>query len=89
VVHRVRAIARRGTRLAFTTQGDANATREHWQVAADGTIGTVVYRLPLLGFAVSWIGTPAGRVGLIVIPASLLALSLLAGIWRGRPEEFE
>ena len=87
LVHRVRAIARDGEQVSVVTQGDANSTREHWNVAADGTIGTVVYRVPALGFAVGWIGSPAGRIGLIVLPALALAVSLLAGIWRTRPEE--
>jgi signal peptidase len=89
LVHRIRAISRHGDKVAVVTQGDANSTREHWKVAADGTIGTVVYRVPALGFAISWISTPAGRVGLIVVPALLLAASLLAGIWRPRPEGVE
>lgn len=87
LVHRVRAIARHGGKSYFTTQGDANTTQEHWQVPVDGTIGSVVYRVPKLGFVVSWISTPAGRIGLIVAPALLLAFSLLSGIWRPRPEE--
>ena len=87
LVHRVRAVARHGDKSYFTTQGDANATREHWQVPVDGTIGSVAHRVPKLGFAVSWISTPVGRIGLIVLPALLLAFSLLAGIWRTRPEE--
>jgi signal peptidase I len=84
LVHRVRAISRRGGQVAVTTQGDANSAREHWQVAADGSIGEVVYRVPLLGFAVAWIGSPAGRVGLIILPALLLAVSALVRIWRPR-----
>jgi signal peptidase I len=87
LVHRVRAIARHGRRFHLTTQGDANTTQEHWQVPVDGTIGTVVYRVPKIGFAVSWISTPAGRIGLIVVPALVLAGSMLAGIWRTRAEE--
>jgi signal peptidase len=86
LVHRVRAIGGGGRQFSFTTQGDANTTQEHWQVGADGTIGSVVYRVPKLGFVVSWIGTPAGRIGLIIVPALLLAFSMLAGIWRTRPE---
>ncbi|HEY2056647.1 MAG TPA: signal peptidase I [Solirubrobacterales bacterium] len=85
LVHRVRAIVRHGARYYFTTQGDANTTREHWSVAATGTIGTVVYRVPLLGFAASWIGSPPGRIGLIIVPALLLMGSLLTAIWRARP----
>jgi signal peptidase len=86
LVHRVRAIGLRGKQFAFTTQGDANTTREHWRVPADGTIGEVVYRVPKLGFLVSWITTPAGRIGLMIVPALLLALSMLGRIWRVRPE---
>jgi signal peptidase len=86
LVHRVRAISREGDKVAVVTQGDANSTQERWKVAADGTIGAVAYRVPALGFAVSWISTPAGRIGLIIVPALLLAVSLLSGIWRPRPE---
>ncbi|HEY3491865.1 MAG TPA: hypothetical protein VGK43_02865, partial [Solirubrobacterales bacterium] len=63
---------------------DANTTQERWKVAADGKIGTVVYRVPALGFAVAWIGSPAGRIGLIIVPALLLIAMLLARIWRPR-----
>jgi signal peptidase len=85
LIHRVRAIVRHGDQIAVTTQGDANATREHWKVPVDGTIGTVVYRVPLFGFAVSWIGSPPGRIALLIIPALLLAVSMLARIWRPAP----
>jgi signal peptidase len=86
LVHRVRAVVRQGHQYSFTTQGDANTTQEHWRVPVDGTIGSVAYRVPKLGFAASWIGTPAGRIGLMVVPALALAISLLSGIWR-RPEQ--
>lgn len=82
LVHRVRAISRSGDEVEVITQGDANTTQEHWKVAADGTIGTVAYRIPLLGFAVDWINSPAGRIGLLIVPAVLLALSFLSRIWR-------
>ena len=84
LVHRVRAISRSGDEVAVITQGDANTTQERWKVPADGTIGTVAYRIPLLGFAVGWIDSPAGRVGLIIVPAMLLMALLLARIWRPR-----
>ncbi len=58
LVHRVRAISREGGEVSVITQGDANTTREHWNVEADGTIGTVAYRVPLLGYAVNWINGP-------------------------------
>ncbi len=39
--HRARSIERRGSKIIFTTQGDANTGQEHWQVAANGRIGRV------------------------------------------------
>ncbi|MGC1167154.1 MAG: signal peptidase I [Solirubrobacterales bacterium] len=82
LVHRVRAISRSGDEIEVITRGDANTTQERWKVAADGTIGAVLYRVPALGFAVSWIGSPAGRVGLVIVPALLLIAMLLMRIWR-------
>lgn len=84
LVHRVRAISRSGDEVEVITKGDANSTQERWKVAADGTIGTVAYRVPVLGFAVGWINSPAGRVGLLIVPALLLAAMLLMRIWRPR-----
>lgn len=84
LVHRVRAISRTGGEVEVVTKGDANSTQERWKVAADGTIGTVAYRIPALGFAVGWIGSPAGRIGLVILPALLLAAMLLMRIWRPR-----
>jgi len=85
LVHRVRAISPQGDKVTVTTQGDANTAREHWQVPADGTIGTVVYRVPALGFAAAWIGSPPGRVVLIIVPALLLIVMGLRWVWRPRP----
>lgn len=89
VSHRVRAIERVGRHVNFITQGDANTGREHWSVPADGSIGRVIYRVPKLGYVVAWLGTPEGRVGVIVLPAVLLMASLLARLWRREPERVE
>lgn len=85
--HRARAIERRATKVLFTTQGDANTGQEHWQVAANGRIGRVMYRVPKFGFVVVKVQSPAGRVGLIILPALLLGFSLLRRIWRDQPDE--
>jgi signal peptidase len=81
ISHRVRVIHRAGGEVEFTTQGDANSGQERWTVPLGGRIGKVRYWLPKLGYAVAWTGSPAGRAGLIVIPALLLAWFLLARIW--------
>jgi signal peptidase len=85
--HRARAIERRGTKVLFTTQGDANTGQKHWQVAANGRIGRVIYRVPKLGLVVVNVQSPAGRFGLIILPGLLLGFSLLRRIWRDKPSE--
>jgi signal peptidase len=85
--HRVRSIEQQGNRLAFTTQGDANTGQEHWKIEPTGRIGEVVYRVPKLGFAIAWTSTPAGHLGLIILPALLLAGSFLLRIWRTPSKE--
>lgn len=83
--HRVRSKVRSGGSFAFTTQGDANTGQEHWKVPASGRIGRVAYRIPRLGFVVVRIQSPAGRLGLIVLPALLLGAAVLRRIWRSEP----
>ncbi|HVX32320.1 MAG TPA: signal peptidase I [Solirubrobacterales bacterium] len=85
LVHRVRAVSRHGGKVDVVTQGDANTAREHWAVPAAGTIGTVAYRIPALGFAAVWISSPGGRIFLVIVPALLLLLSGMRWIWRPRP----
>jgi signal peptidase I len=86
--HRLRAVHRRGEKVSFVTQGDANTGQERWSVPIDGEIGRVLYRVPKIGFALVWTKMPIGQIGLIVIPALLLSVLLLGLIWR-RPGKKE
>jgi signal peptidase len=81
IVHRAVAIKPDGKSISFVTQGDANTGRERWRVDAGGEIGRVSYVVPKLGFVAAEIGTPAGRIGLVAVPALLLALLALHRIW--------
>jgi signal peptidase I len=84
--HRVQSIRPAGEAVHFVTRGDANTSVERWSVPAGGSIGKVVYRVPKIGYALVWTGTPEGRIALIAIPALLLCWTALARIWR-RPED--
>jgi signal peptidase len=82
ITHRARAITHASEKVEFTTQGDANTAQERWSVPAGEEVGRVLYRVPKLGFAITVITSPAGRIGLVIVPALLLAVSLVARIWR-------
>jgi signal peptidase len=81
ITHRARAISRSGDRIDFVTRGDANNTLEHWSVPANGRIGRVLFRVPAIGYPLTWIGSGLGRLGLIVIPALALLCLGLVRIW--------
>lgn len=87
LTHRVASSRPTGDNYSFVTKGDANNTVERWSVPAEGTIGQVVFRLPKLGYVLSFTKTPAARMALITLPALLLAGFALASIWRPRREE--
>lgn len=81
ITHRARAISPHGKVVRFVTRGDANNSFERWSVPADGRIGRVVYRVPAVGYPLTWIGSGLGRIGLIVIPAIVLLVLGMLRIW--------
>ena len=88
VTHRVERLTRNGAQVTFVTRGDANNASETWAVAANGTVGRVRMRVPKVGWALQWARSREGRIGLIVLPAALLALIELRGLAAPRrPKE--
>ena len=89
--HRVQSVRALGDEVAFVTRGDANTSTERWRVPADGSVGRVAYRIPKIGYALSWVDSPPARLALIAIPALLLLWAAMARIWRptseARPQE--
>jgi signal peptidase I len=84
--HRVQSVRPLGDEVAFVTRGDANTSTEHWRVPANGSIGRVAYRIPKIGYALSWIDSGPSRLALIAIPALLLLWAAMVRIWRPAPE---
>jgi len=84
--HRVQSVRPVGDEVAFVTRGDANTSTEHWRVPAAGSIGRVAYRIPKIGYALSWVDSGPARLALIAIPALLLLWGALVRIWRPQPE---
>jgi signal peptidase len=72
---------------AFQTKGDANEDADLSPVTPDRLIGRVVFSIPLIGYVIQFVGTPAGFVALVVLPLGLLAVSEVADLLRaGRAE---
>jgi signal peptidase I len=84
VTHRIVAITVRpdGTRL-FQTQGDANPVPDPWRFVLPGqTQPRVVFHVPYLGYAIAALSDRHVRMAVIGLPALLVGLAVLAGMWR-------
>lgn len=87
VTHRIVSIApqRDGTRV-FRTKGDANPVKDPWTFTLQNrTQARVAFHLPYVGFGLA-LADRKLRMLLIGIPALLVALSVLAGLWRDAGE---
>lgn len=84
VTHRVQSVVWRGDLADVVTRGDANDAGEEWTIAADGTVGLVVLRLPAAGYVLGVMGTPAGQlaVGVLAVSLAFWAIEL---IWQPGP----
>lgn len=81
ITHRVRSARRVGAEYAVVTKGDANTTSERWNVAADGHLGRVEYRVAGVGRVLVFLRSPAGILLGLVLPALLLGALELRRIW--------
>jgi signal peptidase len=89
VTHRIFAIKldRNGNRV-YRTKGDANSSPDPWQFTLDKpTQPRVVAHVPYVGWGFAALGIRQVRMLVIGVPAALIALSLLAGLWSEAGEE--
>ncbi len=83
VTHRIHAIReQRGTRV-YRTKGDANAVVDPWEFKLPrDRQARVRFSVPLIGYALAALSERAVRVVVIGVPALMIALAVLAGLWR-------
>ncbi len=95
VTHRIHAISReRSGATTLRTKGDANQTPDPWTFRLDRpTQPRAEFDVPHVGHALTALQDRTLRMLVIGLPALLLALSMLAGLWheagtdtRRRPE---
>lgn len=85
ITHRVQAVSAGGGRVEVETRGDANTGSEEWVIDPAGTVGRFELRVPGLGYLLAPLQGRAARLLLVAGPAVLLAVLLVAGIWRPAP----
>ncbi|MEZ3117344.1 signal peptidase I [Halobaculum sp. MBLA0147] len=86
VTHRVIEVVERDGTRAFRTKGDANEDPDPELVEPSAVVGVVSFHIPLIGRAVTFAGTTAGTVALVVVPGLLLVGSELYALLRDAEE---
>ncbi|MBO4247642.1 signal peptidase I [Halomicrobium sp. IBSBa] len=72
---------------AFVTQGDANENPDTGTVTRADVLGRVALTIPLIGYVILWVQTPAGYVTLVVAPLVLLVGGELRSWLRDRASD--
>ena len=72
--HRVVRITGTSASPIFETIGDANTSIDPVGVSADRLVGRLSARIPLVGRAIDFAGTPSGRIILVGVPLVLLVV---------------
>jgi signal peptidase I len=89
VTHRIFAMThdRQGGRV-YRTKGDANRAPDPWQFTLSRPKqARVMFHVPFVGYAFAALAIRQVRMLVIGLPALLVALSLLAGLWREAGED--
>jgi signal peptidase len=68
---------------SFGTKGDANKGPDPWRFVLHAPVqARVAFHVPYLGYAFAGLSDKRIRMLVIGLPAALIALSVLGGIWR-------
>jgi len=85
VTHRIASIGRdpKTRRPVFRTRGDANQVADPWTFTLPNpTQARVVTGVPYMGFVLARLADRHVRMALVGAPAALIALIVMAGLWR-------
>lgn len=78
--HRIVEVVEEGGSVSYRTKGDANENVDGNPVNAKNVIGTPVFSIPYLGFALSYIQSPPGTYVAIAAGAWILLLMFLPSL---------
>jgi signal peptidase I len=89
VTHRIATITTARGQRVITTKGDANRAGDAWGpiTLASASQARVAFHVPYIGYGIAALGDRMVRMLLIGLPALLIALSTLAGLWRDSAPE--
>ena len=89
VTHRIIAVTTgQDGRPVFRTQGDNVPNPDPWKaVPTTPRVPRYVFQVPLFGYAVALLATPLVKLCLLLVPAIIVAGSILLRVWSQAGEE--
>lgn len=87
VTHRVVEVVESNGERRFRTKGDANEEPDSTPIDSGAVIGRVSFHVPFAGYVVTFAQTDLGLLSLVVLPATLLAITELRDLARAAREE--
>jgi signal peptidase len=89
VTHRIASVRVVHGQRVFTTKGDANRTTDIWSPMTlhDAKQARVAFHVPYVGYGIAALSDRRVRMVVIGLPALLIAISTLAGLWRDTSPE--
>jgi signal peptidase I len=89
VTHRIVSVRLVHGQRIFATKGDANGTADVWSpmTLRDARQARVAFHVPYVGFGIAALSDRRVRMVVIGLPALLIAVSTLAGLWRDTSPE--
>ncbi|MFC1653667.1 signal peptidase I [Patescibacteria group bacterium] len=80
VTHRITKVETVDNKTLFTTKGDANDVADLKPTEQENIVGRVMFKIPLLGYPMSFTKTKEGLVILVIIPATIIVYSEILNI---------
>jgi signal peptidase len=88
ITHRIVWVGRDAKgRIGFQTKGDHNPHRDPWRFRLGPKAAREAFHVPYAGYVLAFLSEPGHRFIVIGIPALLIALSVLTGLWKEAGEE--
>ena len=88
ITHRIVSVEKVDGRLAFKTKGDANNSPDPYKFYPDDeALPRVEASVPYVGYAYAELNTRQGRTIAFAVPGILIAIWVLAGLWREAGED--
>jgi signal peptidase I len=88
ITHRIVSITVKEGQRLFNTKGDFNQAVDPWTITfPQPRLAKYAYHIPYLGYFLGLLSVRSVRMGLIGLPALVIAISLLWSLWKSAGEE--